>query len=133
MAENKTRPTGASVTAFLAALEPEQRRNDATELHEMLTAAAGEVAQMWGTSIVGYGRTRYDRSGGRGTDWFPIGFSPRKASLVLYSTAEHDPTLLAALGKHKRGVGCLYIAKLSDIDRGALRALVDDSVAKTPS
>jgi hypothetical protein len=133
MAESKTKPTGASVSAFLTALEPEQRRNDATELHDMLTAATGDTAEMWGTSIVGYGRTRYEGSRGRGTDWFPIGFSPRKTSLVLYSTTEHDPTLLTALGKHKRGVGCLYLAKLDDIDRHTLRALIDDTVNKTRS
>lgn len=133
MAENKTRPTGASVSAFLAALEPARRRNDATELHDILTAATGDTAEMWGTSIVGYGRTRYDGSSGRATDGFPIGFSPRKTSLVLYATTEYDPELLAALGKHKSGVGCLYIAKLDDIDRNALRALINDNVEKNGS
>jgi Domain of unknown function (DU1801) len=133
MAENKTKPTRASVSAFLATLEPDRRRNDATELHDMLTAATGETAEMWGTSIVGYGRTRYVGSSGRGTDWFPIGFSPRKTSLVLYSTTQHGPELLAALGKHKRGVGCLYITKLDDIDRRALRALINGSVKNARS
>lgn len=81
-----------------------------------------------GHSIIGYGSTRHDRSSGCGADWFPIGLSPRKTSLVLYSTTEQDPMLLAALGKHKRGVGYLYIAKLDDIDRHALRALINDTV-----
>jgi hypothetical protein len=127
MAENKTSPTGASVSAFLAAVEPAQRRADAIELHEVLTEATGVAAEMWGTTIIGYGRTNSD---GSGNSWFPIGFSPRKASLVLYSTTEHDPKLLAALGKHKSGVGCLYIAKLNDIDRRILRALIDESITR---
>ena len=125
MAENKTRPTGASVSAFLAALEPEQRRSDAAELAEMLTEATGEEAEPWGTSIIGYGRTTVEESG---SSWFRIGFSPRKTNLVLYSTTEQDPKLLATLGKHKTGVGCLHIAKLNDIDRGILRSLIEESV-----
>jgi hypothetical protein len=34
------------------------------------------------------------------------------------------------LGKHKRGVGCMYVNKLDDIDRSVLHALVVQSVAK---
>jgi hypothetical protein len=111
MAENKTKPTTASVADFLAALEPERRRNDAQEIE----------AEMWGLSIVGYGRTP-------DPDWFVIGFSPRKANLVLYGvTGEDNEKLLAQLGKHKRGVGCLYITKLDDIDRAVLRELITQS------
>lgn len=38
---------------------------------------------------------------------------------------------MAKLGRHKRGVGCLYIKKLDDIDRGALRKLIEHSLAET--
>jgi hypothetical protein len=32
--------------------------------------------------------------------------------------------LMARLGKHKTGKGCLYIKKLSDVDEGVLEALI---------
>jgi hypothetical protein len=35
---------------------------------------------------------------------------------------------LAKLGKYKLGKGCLYFNKLADVDKSALRKLVDDSV-----
>jgi Domain of unknown function (DU1801) len=123
MAENRTKPTTASVADFLAALEPERRRNDAQEIASMMAAATGEPAELWGSSIVGYGRAN-------GPEWFLIGFSPRKANLVLYGVAGDDnEKLLAQLGRHKRGVGCLYITKLDDIDRAVLRKMISQSTA----
>jgi hypothetical protein len=125
MAENKTKPTTSSVADFLAALEPERRRNDAQEIDAMMSAATSEPAQMWGASIIGYGRSN-------GPEWFVIGFSPRKANLVLYGvTGEDNEKLLAQLGKHKRDVGCLYITKLDDIDRAVLRKIVTHSATST--
>jgi Domain of unknown function (DU1801) len=123
MAENKTKPTTASVSDFLAALEPERRRNDAHEIESMMAAATGKPAELWGSAIVGYGRTH-------DPEWFVIGFSPRKANLVLYGVAgEDNDKLLARLGRHKRGVGCLYITKLDDIDRAVLRKLITQTAA----
>ena len=34
-------------------------------------------------------------------------------------------TLLAKLGKHRKGKSCLYIKRLSDIDTGVLRRLME--------
>jgi hypothetical protein len=125
MAENKTKPSTASVSAFLAALEPERRRDDAQEIESMMAVATGKAAELWGPSIVGFGRTD-------APEWFVIGFSPRKANLVLYGVSgKDDETLLAQLGKHKRGAGCLYIAKLDDIDRVVLRRLITHAAART--
>lgn len=59
------------------------------------------------------------------------GFSPRKQNLVLYlGPYVQDGELLAKLGKHKAGKGCLYINKLDDVDRDVLRELVAASVAE---
>ena len=79
--------------------------------------------------MVGYGSRPYRTDAGREGDWFPVGFSPRKTSLVLYLMAGLGPDLLAELGRHKRGVGCLDIAKLDDVDRTVLRRLIDRGVA----
>ena len=82
-------------------------------------------------SIVGFGRYdyRYD-SGHEGTAPL-VGFSPRKAALVVYLVGGADeryPKLLEKLGPHKLGKGCLYLKRLDDVDQDVLRALVDRTV-----
>ena len=129
MAEPKTRPTDASVDDFLAAVPSPQRRQDAVAVASLLAEVTGESPVLWGASIVGYGSTELSGSGGRTTQWPLVGFSPRKAELVLYLSQELPAELFEALGPHRRGVGCLYVKKLADVDGAALRALVERSVA----
>ena len=59
------------------------------------------------------------------------GFSPGKAATVLYGMMgfSDSEALLAKLGKHTTGKGCLYIKKLADVDQKVLEALVVKSVA----
>jgi hypothetical protein len=126
MAENKTQRTQASVADFLAAIPDPDRRRDARALAALMAKATGEKPAMWGTSIVGYGDTTYEGSNGREVDWFPVGFSPRKAALVLYlmgGLAAHAD-LLAELGPHKVGGGCLYLSRFEKIDTAVLTRLI---------
>jgi Domain of unknown function (DU1801) len=125
VAEMKTKQTKVSALTFLRAIEHPQRRADGMELLKLMREISGEPAKMWGPSIVGFGTRRYAYASGRTGEICTIGFSPRKASLVLYCGATSvDKSLLAKLGKHKTGAGCLYITKLDDIDRTVLRKLV---------
>ena len=55
MAEPKTKPTKASVAAFLAAIEHEGRRSDAKVVDKMMREITGKKPVMWGPSIIGYG------------------------------------------------------------------------------
>ena len=89
--------------------------------------------KMWGGAIVGFGDRRYQYASGRGGDWFLVGFSPRKAALVLYFMTGLEPhaALLKSLGKHKTGKGCLYIQSLEQIDQAVLAALIKESLGKT--
>lgn len=121
---NKTQPTDASVPDFLAAVANDTRRVDAVELDALMSELTGEPGVLWGTSIVGYGSRPYANARGQTVDWFPVGFSPRKGSLVLYLMDGLDEDLLARLGTHKRGVGCLYVTRLADVDRRVLRELI---------
>jgi hypothetical protein len=120
MPEPKTKKTKASVAAFINAVEDETRRKDAKAVDKMFREITGEKPAMWGPSIIGYGS--YDISTGT---WPRTGFSPRKASLVLYVLSEsgHD-AMLKKLGKHKTGKVCLYINKLADVDEQVLRELI---------
>ncbi|RZJ00040.1 MAG: DUF1801 domain-containing protein [Brevundimonas sp.] len=124
-AEPKTKPTGVSVADFIAGVENPTRRADAEILRALMAEVSGEPAVMWGPSIIGYGSYR-----GPTADWPIIGFSPRKANLVLYVARDFDGAgdLLARLGKHKASVGCLYVNKLADVDGDVLRELAARSV-----
>ena len=125
-AEPKTRPTNVPVSDFIASVDNPKRRADAEVVNQMLSEVSGEPPVMWGPSIVGYGSYR-----GPTGDWPIIGFSPRKAQLVLYimpGFGERED-LMARLGKHKTGGSCLYINKLDDVDQGVLRELAGYAVA----
>lgn len=122
----KTLPTDASVPAFLAALEPARRRDEAQAIAALLETVAGCPPVMWGSSIIGYG-TYLTKTG----TWPRLGFSPRKANHVVYLMDGFDgqADLLAGLGKASTGVSCLYIKKLADIDMGVLAELARRSWA----
>jgi hypothetical protein len=123
--EPKTKPTDASVADFLDAVEHPGRREDGKVVAAMMAEISGEKAIMWGPSIVGYGSYK-----GPTGDWPRIGFSPRKANLVLYMMPgfEAQADLLGRLGKHKTGASCLYLNRLADVDMGVLRELASESV-----
>lgn len=129
MGEPKTRPTTASVADFLA-LQPDARRTDCEQIEAMMQAATGEPAVMWGDAIVGFGRYAQSYAKGQPLDWPVVGFSPRKAELVLYLMQGFDDAqpLLDRLGKHKTSKACLYIKRLADVDAEVLRKLIDASV-----
>jgi hypothetical protein len=126
MAEPKTRPTDVPVADFIAAVDNPRRRADAEVMQALLTEATGEAPVMWGPSIIGYGSYR-----GPTGDWPRIGFSPRKAQLVLYVMGDFDAreALIARLGKVSTKGGCLYINRLDAVDEGVLRELVTASLA----
>lgn len=131
MAENKTKPTAASVADFLDAVPNAQRRADAKKVCAMMERLSGYSPVLWGPSIVGFGSYHYRYDSGREGDAGRIGFSPRSTALVLYLVDGYKgkEAQLARLGKHKTGVSCLYINKLSDVDEGVLEEMVRDSLA----
>ncbi len=129
MAEIKTKATKESVTKFLKSIQPKEKQLDGLALLKLFKTITGEKPVMWGTSIVGFGKYHYksDRSAQEG-DWFHVGFSPRKQNLTLYILAWKmpDSKLLPKLGKYKKGGGCLYINRLSDVDEKVLAKLIKE-------
>ena len=130
MAENKTKATGASVTAFINSIDDKQKRADARKVAAMMHKATGKRAKLWGPSIVGYGTYHYKYASGREGDFLMTGFSPRKQALTVYVIPgfEHFETLMNKLGKYKTGKSCLYIKRLSDVDEKILEQLINRSV-----
>jgi hypothetical protein len=131
MADNKTKATKLSVSAFIDALTDPTKRADAKALVRLMRSASREKPQMWGPSIIGFGSYHYRYESGREGDMPLVGFSPRKSATVLYNlTGSRDSkALLAKLGKHTTGKGCLYIKKLADVDQQVLEAMVVKSAA----
>jgi hypothetical protein len=132
MAENKTKVTDASVESYLAAIADEARRQDCEALTKLMTQATQQPPKMWGSSIVGFGSYHYKYASGREGDSCLTGFSSRKSDITLYLVANFpgQEELLAKLGKHKRGKGCLYLRQLSDVDPKVLEQLIVGSVAE---
>ena len=132
MAENKTKATQSSVAAFIDAVTDPVRRADAKALVKLMQNAAGEKPKMWGPSIVGFGSSHYKYESGREGEMPLIAFSPRKSATVFYGMIgfAEAAALLAKLGKHTTGKGCLYIKKLADVDQHVLEALMTKSLAR---
>jgi hypothetical protein len=132
MGANKTKPTDVSVASFVNALAEPARRSDARVLMGLMKRATGEKPKLWGPSIIGFGSFHYTYESGREGDTVLVGFSPRKAATVLYGVtgSKTAPRLLAKLGKHTTGKGCLYIKKLADVDQQVLEQLIVTAVAE---
>lgn len=127
----KTKPTTASVEAFIAKVANPARRKDAETALALMKKATRLEPTMWGPSIIGYGSYHYKYESGREGDMCMTGFSPRSGAMVFYVIGGVPPTdeLYKKLGKHKLGGSCLYINKLADVDLGVLEKIIAKSVA----
>ena len=132
MAENKAKPTDASVEDYIASRANEQQRSDCLELMALLKKVTQQPPKMWGPSIVGYGSYRYTYESGRTGEAPLAGFAIRGRELVVYLVAEGDKqkSLLSRLGKHRMGKVCLYFKQLADLDKSILEQLVIGSITE---
>jgi len=136
--QNRTTATGAGVDAFLAAVEPPDRREDARRLDAIFREVTGFLPRMWGPSIVGYGRYAYTYDSGHSGEMCATGFSPRRAEHSIYILPGYADygALLRDLGRHRTGKACLYVKRLADIDESVLRRLIrrglDDLARRWP-
>ena len=133
MAALKTQPTQIDVTEFIRTFaDSEQKQKDSFELIEIMREITGCEPQMWGPSMIGFGKYHYksERSRQEG-DWPLVGFSPRKAAISLYvfsGMPEHE-YLLEGLGKFKKGAACIYVKKLSDINIPVLKEIMKTTIS----
>lgn len=131
MKQNKTQKTNESVELFLSAVKDDQKQTDSYALVEMMGMITKTAPHLWGTTIIGFGEYHYRYKSGREGDWFLTGFSPRKQALTLYLMCDlsHEDLNFSGLGKYKKGKGCLYIKRLSDINTAILERLIHQSIA----
>ena len=128
--QRKTRPTTASVSAFLEAVANPAQRADCRALVELMIEATGEQPRLWGTSIIGFGEVFCPGSGGRLSQAPLLGFAPRKCAISVYladGVQQHHADL-DALGEHDMGKGCLYLWNLASVDVKVLRRILAASV-----
>ena len=131
MQEQKTRPDTGDVAAFISGLDDPAQRGACHDLIDLLAGVTGEPPVLWGT-MIGFGRYHYKYASGHEGEAFLVGFALRKAEFSIYlggDAAGGREALLAKLGKHRMGKGCLYVKRLSDINMDVLRALAQTSVA----
>jgi hypothetical protein len=129
MATLKTRATNEDVTAFLDSVPDDCRRSDGHALRALMQRVTGAPAIMWGPTIVGFGIQPYTNTTGT-NDWFVVGFSPRTKAMTIYGIHDgYGPVnpLLAELGPHTTGKGCVYLKHLSEVDESVLERLVRDA------
>ena len=118
------------VQAYLDRIAVPARRRDAGTLAELMGRVTGEEPRLWG-SIVGFGQYHYKYASGREGDGPAAAFAARRSALTIYlpdGVGAHAD-LLATLGPHTTGVGCLYLKALPDVDLGVLETLLARSYA----
>jgi hypothetical protein len=122
----KTKTTEVDATDFLATVTNETRRADALAVMKLMQKVTRKRPRMWGPAIIGFDQYHYKYDSGHEGDICMIGLSPRAQALTLYVLHDYPQkdALLAQLGKHKTGKGCLYINKLSDVDMQVLEELI---------
>lgn len=129
MTEIKTQENDASIPDYLATVS-DLRRMECETVMSIMRRVTGEKPKMWGNSIIGFGRYRYENTKGKEFRWMLTGVSPRKSSLSVYIMPGFEPFvgLLDDLGPHKIGKSCLYITRLEKVDLKILENLIDQSV-----
>ncbi len=145
MAEIKTKVNKASVEKFLSTIKNPEKRADCSTICKLMEKATKSKGEMWGASIVGFGRMRYKYASGKEAEWMMIGFSPRAQNIALYGLKifqmkadgiqvnSKENNFLLKLGKYKEGGGCLYINKLSDVNVKELEKIIKLAVSRKKS
>ncbi|MFC6234344.1 DUF1801 domain-containing protein [Leucobacter soli] len=110
------------------------RRAEAEELLALHREVSGAAPVVWAGRIIGFGEYEYRYESGHGGRAPLLAFAPGPTRHTIYLSndfSERWPDLMAALGRHRASKVCLYLTRLTGIDRDALRALLERSLADT--
>lgn len=124
--EAKTKAGHEDAREYLLSLTPRKRQDDALRMLEIFEGETGMPPVIWGGKMVGFGSYHYRYASGHEGDAMRVGFATGKTkiSLYLWLEGEERDRILARLGRHTSGVGCVYINRLEDIDEGVLREMI---------
>lgn len=110
------------------------RRAEADELLELFLEVSGEEPVVWAGRIIGFGEYEYHYESGHSGRAPLLAFAPGPSNHTIYlpnDFAERWPDLMAELGKYRASKACLYLSRLSGVDRDVLRAMLERSLAET--
>ncbi|MBT8232658.1 MAG: DUF1801 domain-containing protein [Bacteroidia bacterium] len=121
--------TDRDVNEFIEAIPNKKRKADSKIMIDLIKRVKDLEPKIWGVSIVGFGKYKYQRKNGDEYDWFNVGFSPGRAHITVYVMYDinDEPQLLKELGEHKTGKGCLYIKSLENVNLNVLEKIVAKS------
>lgn len=130
--DSKTLPTPLNVREFLAAIEPDTRRDEAYQICGLMETVSGQPPVLWAGNLIGFGSYHFRYDSGREGDYFRFGFAARKAQMTLYLISGFDAfgDILARLGPHKTAQSCLHIKNIAGVDLIVLAELLNASWAE---
>ena len=124
--EPAMRPTGEPVAQVLdRATGP--KRAEVDELLDLHMRVSGEQLVVWAGRIVGFGEYEYRYDSGHSGRAPLLGFAPGASRHTVYLAtdfAQRWPQLLEQLGAHKASKACLYLTRLTNVDRDVLTQLL---------
>lgn len=88
MPENKTVETDLNVSDLIERLNSDEQKMDSAYLMNLMTEITGQPPKMWGPSIIGFGKVRYEYESGR-TGVMPA-ISFHRAKRIWLSTFTMD-------------------------------------------
>lgn len=110
------------------------RRAEVDELLELFGEISGEQPVVWANRIIGFGGYEYRYDSGHSGRAPLLAFAPGATKHTIYLVddfSERWPDLTGRLGRHRASKACLYLTRLTGVDRDALRALLERSLAET--
>lgn len=109
------------------------RRAEADELLALFGEISGEQPVVWAGRIIGFGEFEYRYDTGREGRSPLLAFAPGATQHTIYlveNFSQRWPDLVGRLGKHRASKVCLYLTRLTGVDRSALRSLLERSLAE---
>lgn len=110
------------------------RRAEADELLALCRELSGAEPIVWAGRIIGFGEYEYRYESGHSGRAPLLGFATSASKHTIYLSndfAERWSDLVPVLGKHRASKACLYLTRLSGIDRDVLRAMLERSQEET--
>lgn len=110
------------------------RRAEADDLLDLHARITGQPAVVWAGRIVGFGQYAYRYESGHSGTAPLLAFAPSASRHTIYLTSDFEtrwPDLTSRLGTYRASTACLYLTRLSGVDRQVLTELLERSLADT--
>lgn len=119
---------------YIAAIKDEDRRQDISALHALITTNAPACTPHVRSGMLGYGSYTYKYASGRMGEWSQLALASNKQYISLYAGAIEDGAYLtdrfrSRLPKASIGKSCVRFKRLSDVDTAALAELINQTAA----